>query len=172
MNVVPHITADGAVQMKIDIKGDSPGIAITGSATRKTTRQLTTTMLKRSGETAVIGGLYTSTTSRTQRGIPYLSNLPLFGALFRSTEKTDDKKDLLIMVTPTIVGGGSASSSGSAGADAGLMPPINGTGGDGFGGNKAAPSQQSGGNQQSQSQNAVEPIGQSSNASMQSNELE
>lgn len=169
MDVTPHITADGAVQMKIDIKGDSPGIAITGSATRKTTRQLMTTMLKRSGETAVIGGLYTSETSRSQRGIPYLSNLPLFGALFRSTEKTDSKKDLLIMVTPTIVGGGAAS---SAGADAGLMPPINGTGADGFDGNKAAASQQAGGNQATQSQNYGEPMGQSGNASMQSNELE
>jgi len=172
LNVVPHITADGAVQMKIDIKGDSPGDAISGSATRKNTRQLTTTLLKRSGETAVIGGLYSSEVSRVQRGIPYLSNLPLFGALFRSTENKDSKKDLLIMVTPTIVGGGAASSSGSAGADAGLMPPINGIGGDGFGGNKSAASQQAGGNQASQSQNSVEPMGQSSNASMQSNELE
>ena len=107
LNVVPHITADGAVQMKLDIRGDSPkASASSGSVSAsKNTRQLATTLLKRSGETAVIGGLYSSEVSKTQRGIPYLSSIPLFGALFRSTDAVDSKKDLLIMVTPTIVGG-------------------------------------------------------------------
>lgn len=117
LNVRPHITADGAVQMKLEIKGDSPIENTTTQQVSKNTRNLTTTLLKQSGETAVIGGLYDSNTSKTVNGVPFLSSIPLIGALFRTTETINSKKDLLIMVTPTIVGNNSASSAGSAGID-------------------------------------------------------
>ncbi len=123
LSVVPHITADGAVQMKIDIKGDSPKKS-DGAAASKNTRQLQTTLLKRSGETAVIGGLYSSEVSMSQRSVPYLSSIPLIGALFRSTDKADSKKDLLIMVTPTIVGSSTATTAGGAADAESLSPPI------------------------------------------------
>ena len=121
MSVTPHITADGAVQMKLEIKGDSPKPSSSAAAS-KSTRQLQTTLLKRSGETAVIGGLYSSEVSKTHRGVPYLSSIPLIGALFRSTDTIDSKKDLLIMVTPTIVGAATASSNGAA--DGGFQAPV------------------------------------------------
>jgi hypothetical protein len=119
LNVLPHITADGAVQMKLDIKGDSPALSTSSAAASKSTRQLTTTLLKRSGETAVIGGLYSSDQTKVQRGIPYLSRLPIIGALFRTNEAKDSKKDLLIMVTPTIVG----MSNSAIDAGSGVIPP-------------------------------------------------
>jgi type II secretory pathway component GspD/PulD (secretin) len=105
LNVQPHITADGAVQMKLEIKGDSPS-KTTGGRAKKETRSLKTTLLKQSGETAVIGGLYESRVSKLVTGVPFLSQIPLIGALFRSTETSNGKKDLLIMVTPTIIGQG------------------------------------------------------------------
>ncbi len=116
LNVRPHITADGAVQMKLDIKGDSPVPDPKGKA-GKSSRSLSTTLLKQSGETAVIGGLYTSEVSKTVVGVPFLSSIPIIGALFKTTESANKKKDLLIMVTPTILGQSSASSAGSAGVD-------------------------------------------------------
>lgn len=115
LNVRPHITADGAVQMKLDIKGDSP-TGVSGGVS-KATRNLTTTLLKQSGETAVIGGLYSSDVQKTVAGVPFLSSIPLIGGLFRTTDNQNVKKDLLIMVTPTIVGQSSSSSGGSAGID-------------------------------------------------------
>lgn len=102
--VTPHITADGAVQMNLKIVGDVPTAPSAASAAAgKFTRSLNTTMMRRSGDTAVIGGLYTTDKSKTVNGVPYLSRLPIIGALFRSSYSIDQRRDLLIMVTPTIV---------------------------------------------------------------------
>ena len=127
LSVTPHITADGVVQMLLDITGDSPlGTSAGGALSAKSSRKLTTTLLKRSGETAVIGGLYAAEKSKTTYGIPYLSHIPIIGALFRSTDNKDVKKDLLIMVTPTIVGTSlSAAGDGGAGSiPAEAMPTV------------------------------------------------
>lgn len=104
LNVIPHVTADGAVQMNLKITGDVPQQATSpNAAAGKTTRGLNTTMIRRSGDTAVIGGLYTTDKSKVVTGVPYLSRLPIIGALFRSTYSKDQRRDLLIMVTPTII---------------------------------------------------------------------
>jgi type IV pilus secretin PilQ/predicted competence protein len=106
LKVRPHITADGAVQMKLDITGDS-ALETTNKAAEasKTTRALSTTLLRKSGDTAVIGGLYSIDKSKLVSGVPILSSIPILGALFRSTITKDAKRDLLIMVTPTIQSG-------------------------------------------------------------------
>jgi type IV pilus assembly protein PilQ len=182
LKVTPHITADGAVQMKLNITGDDPKDAAGTALTSKTSRSLSTTLLKRSGETAVIGGLYTSNVQLTELGVPFLGRIPLIGALFRSKDKSNSKKDLLIMVTPTILGSSSASTSGATGAsevptiDAGAFGASNASLGQ-MGENNAQQSQQSqqeGQGQQSipaQTQGNGQQSGQSSNASLQSDVL-
>lgn len=183
LRVTPHITADGAVQMKLDISGDSPKDAVGSAATSRNSRSLNTTLLKRSGETAVIGGLYSSDVKRTELGVPILSRIPLIGALFRSTDKSDAKKDMLIMVTPTILGAGSASTGGAAGSSE--VPTMDGRS---FGGssnpsdtsasNAMSSQQNSSSTQQgtqgdaASTQNGANSAGQSSNASMQSQSQE
>lgn len=162
LKVKPHITADGSVQMKLDITGDTPGGA-SGSdtaAAKKSTRALSTTLLKRSGETAVIGGLYESYVSRSEVGVPILSKIPLVGALFRSLDKSNRKKDVLIMVTPTILGANSASTGGAGGAS--TVPTIDGSS---FGASNTESNQMG----VPASQNGQSS--QSSNATSQSNEL-
>lgn len=162
LKVKPHITADGSVQMKLDITGDTPGGA-SGSdtaAAKKSTRALSTTLLKRSGETAVIGGLYESNVSRTEAGVPFLGKIPLIGALFRSVDKTNRKKDVLIMVTPTILGANSASTGGAGGAS--MVPTIDG---ESFGASNTENTQMG------ESTNQKNQSIQSSNSTSQSNEL-
>ncbi len=120
LEVTPHITADGVVQMLIDIQGDSPADAVAASApvASKNTRQVKTTMLKRSGETAVIGGLYTTDRRKITRGVPILSSIPILGALFRSVDNMSNKKELLIMVTPTILANGLSQPGGNGPGEA------------------------------------------------------
>ncbi len=182
LKVTPHITADGAVQMKLNITGDDPKDAAGTALTSKTSRSLSTTLLKRSGETAVIGGLYTSNVQLTELGVPFLGRIPLIGALFRSKDKSNSKKDLLIMVTPTILGSSSASTSGATGAsevptiDGGAFGASNASLGQ-MGEANAQQSQQS--QQESQDQQSIpaqtqgngQQSGQSSNASLQSDVL-
>jgi type IV pilus secretin PilQ/predicted competence protein len=106
LKVTPHITADGAVQMKIEITGDKPlaSTKLNGQA-GKTTRRIATTLLRKSGDTAVIGGLYSTDRNKIESAVPLLGRIPILGALFRSTSSVDQKRDLLIMLTPTIQSG-------------------------------------------------------------------
>ena len=116
MSVTPHITADGAVQMKITITSDTPRPSPGGDAvTSRNNRSLDTTLLRRNGETAVIGGIYNTTYNKSKSGVPYLSSIPIIGALFRSSEEAAEKRELLVMVTPTIINGGKAQAGASSG---------------------------------------------------------
>ncbi|NBN93059.1 MAG: hypothetical protein EBV35_04420, partial [Betaproteobacteria bacterium] len=54
-------------------------------------------------QTAVIGGLNTRERSTGWEGIPILSRIPILGALFRSSDKKQSNRELLVMVTPTIM---------------------------------------------------------------------
>lgn len=60
-------------------------------------------MLVANGDTVVLGGVYETVRTKRVTGIPFLSELPGIGRLFRNTGNVDDKVELLIFVTPKIV---------------------------------------------------------------------
>jgi type IV pilus assembly protein PilQ len=66
-------------------------------------------LLVNDGETAVIGGLTITEVSRTRAGIPLLSQLPIVGGLFATTETSERRRDLMILVTPRVVDDAGAS---------------------------------------------------------------
>lgn len=101
LEVTPHINANGTIVMKIDAKNDAPG---TGSPPPINTKQATTEMLLRDGETTVIGGIYVDSEQDGDEGVPYLMDIPVFGHLFKSNSKTKTKTELLIFITPRILG--------------------------------------------------------------------
>lgn len=101
LEVTPHINANGTIIMKIDAKNDAPG---TGSPPPINTKQATTEMLLRDGETTVIGGIYVDSDQEGEDGVPYLMDIPLLGNLFKSNSKSKTKTELLIFITPRILG--------------------------------------------------------------------
>jgi len=105
VSVTPTVTADGAVRMTMNISSSSPTASSSAApnALGRVTRSISTVLLRRSGETAVIGGLNTRERSTGWEGIPILSRLPILGALFRSSDKKQSNRELLVMVTPTIM---------------------------------------------------------------------
>jgi pilus assembly protein CpaC len=68
-----------------------------------TTRRASTTVQLKDGEHLVIGGLMRNNVTATIKGVPVLGQLPILGALFRSTEFTSDKTELVIVVSPSLV---------------------------------------------------------------------
>lgn len=104
VNVTPSVTADGAVRMTVNISSSSPAASLAnGASGGRYSRSINTVLLKRSGETAVIGGLNTREKESSWTGIPVLSSIPIVGALFRSNQKKLATRELLLMVTPTIM---------------------------------------------------------------------
>jgi len=103
LEVTPHITASGAVSMKIKASNNSAGSAPTGVAPPINKKEATTELLVQNGETTVIGGIYVDSDSTTDSGVPYLKDIPLLGWLFKSQNQQKTKTELLIFITPKIV---------------------------------------------------------------------
>jgi type IV pilus assembly protein PilQ len=104
LKVRPSVTASREIRMDIEAERSSIqplAAADLGFTIPKQIAQ--TTLLVRDGETAVIGGLNTTTVTRNRAGIPLLSSLPFVGSLFSFTENRENRKDLIIMVTPRII---------------------------------------------------------------------
>lgn len=100
LEVTPHINANGTIIMKIDAKNDAPGA---GSPPPINTKQATTEMLLRDGETTVIGGIFVDSDTQSDEGVPYLMDIPFFGNLFKTNTKSKVQTELLIFITPRIL---------------------------------------------------------------------
>jgi type IV pilus assembly protein PilQ len=103
LEVTPHITNNNQVLLDLSAErsGLQVGLADVGFIFEKQVGQ--TRLLLDDGETAVIGGLTLSEVSRSESGIPGLMNIPILGALFRTSKENEVKQDLIILVTPHIV---------------------------------------------------------------------
>ncbi|MCC2099496.1 MAG: hypothetical protein KDJ29_21585, partial [Hyphomicrobiales bacterium] len=58
-----------------------------------------------SGQTVVLGGLIQKSRSQFSRRVPYISNIPYLGALFRFDQEIETRSELLVIMTPHIVSG-------------------------------------------------------------------
>ena len=66
-------------------------------------RSASTTIELGDGQSIAIAGLYRRNTTSSQAGIPLLKDIPVWGALFRTTQETSRSVELIIVVTPHIV---------------------------------------------------------------------
>lgn len=64
-------------------------------------KELETTLIIRSGDTVVIGGIYTEEDEKGESGTPGLRKVPLLGWAFKAERKEIEKSELLIFLTPT-----------------------------------------------------------------------
>ncbi|MGR6871719.1 pilus (MSHA type) biogenesis protein MshL [Pseudomonas sp. HK3] len=55
------------------------------------------------GQVVVIGGLLQNKKSRTDARVPWLSRIPLIGALFQQTQQTQTKSELVILLQPKVI---------------------------------------------------------------------
>ena len=105
LKVTPQVTADKRIIMQLEVNKDTPiASATTGGNPTIDKKQVLTKLLVKNGETVVLGGIYTQTTSDTESGVPVLMDIPVLGHLFKRKQKTDNRNELLIFITPTIVG--------------------------------------------------------------------
>ena len=120
LDVVPYVLADGytinltLIPEVLQFNGyDSvpqvPGVTAAGVVTVPTVlphfsvREVVTTVNIWDNQTVVLGGLISSSTQATKDKVPFLGDLPVFGRLFQSQSKVQQKKNLMIFVTATIV---------------------------------------------------------------------
>ena len=104
LTVTPHLTNSGQILMSLRTERSAvqslPASQFGFNFTKQTTENQ---LLVNDGETAVIGGLTITEVNRTRSGIPLLSQLPIVGGLFSTTENSERRRDLMILVTPRVV---------------------------------------------------------------------
>jgi len=108
LEVTPQITPDDRIIMDLTINRDDVGQTVPSGVAGGTipsidTRQIQTQVLVNNGDTIVLGGIYEQTRNNTVNKIPWLGDIPLVGALFRQTNRQNDKSELLIFITPKIL---------------------------------------------------------------------
>lgn len=113
LTVTPQITPDNNIIMDLRVHKDSVGDIIStgglgGTVPSIDTRAVETQVLVADGQTVVLGGIYETERRETINKVPFLGDIPFLGALFRSTQRTDNKAELLIFVTPRILNEGSS----------------------------------------------------------------
>jgi type IV pilus secretin PilQ/predicted competence protein len=135
LDVTPEITASGIVNMNLAIKSEVPGETTGETLAAKSKRELATKMSLKSGDTAVIGGIYDTKTTHAVTGVPYLMDIPLIGFLFRRTQTTEKQMEMLIMVTPRILGKSDVASEGPAASQIPVAAPSQQTNEENLGGN-------------------------------------
>jgi pilus assembly protein CpaC len=114
LRFTPVVLSDGKISLRVspsvsDIASTTmipAGIAGAGLdiiAPSLTTRKLDTTVQLYDGQTLALAGLLQDSLRESVSKVPGLGDLPIIGALFRSTAYQQEKTDLLIAVTPHLV---------------------------------------------------------------------
>jgi type IV pilus assembly protein PilQ len=106
LQVTPQITAEGTVNLKIDIRKQQPlqaGQIVGGNNAPILTRDAQTELLVRDGGTTVIGGIYQIDDQDQDNRVPGLWKIPVLGHLFRNKSINQRHDELLIFITPRIV---------------------------------------------------------------------
>jgi type II secretory pathway component GspD/PulD (secretin) len=115
LGVTPRISPDGTVVMEIDAEKSTLGpeeqgipiaATIDGTIIRAPSIETTraqTTVSAASGETIVLGGLITKSTAVISRSVPYLSDIPVLGDIFRYDGVVKRRTELMIILTPQVI---------------------------------------------------------------------
>jgi type II secretory pathway component GspD/PulD (secretin) len=106
LEIIPLINANREVTLKIHQTNDTLGAnnVISGNEVPTiNTQEINTELTVPDKSTVVIGGLISDTTNRTTSGVPWLSDIPGLGYLFKDTNKTKERDELIIMIQPSVV---------------------------------------------------------------------
>jgi type IV pilus assembly protein PilQ len=109
LEVTPQITPDDRVIMDLDVHKDNVGEQVSFgaglSAPSIDTREVQSQLLVDNGQTVVLGGIYETTKADQTTRVPFFSDIPILGNLFKTTREIDERTELLIFVTPKILQG-------------------------------------------------------------------
>lgn len=103
LTVRPTINQDGYVSLLIQQEINAATSEVAFDAPVISTREASTQVLVRDGQTIVLGGLRDHQRDVTQSGVPILSSLPLIGGLFGSANRQTSETELYLFLTPRIL---------------------------------------------------------------------
>ncbi|MCH8854948.1 MAG: general secretion pathway protein GspD, partial [Proteobacteria bacterium] len=109
LEVEPTVQLDNEVVMKVNLEvstlgtKESSGGPQPATAYRIGSRNASTSLRLRDGETQVLAGLINDEDRKSAVGIPGLSRLPVLGRLFGTQTDTRNKTEVVLLITPRVV---------------------------------------------------------------------
>jgi pilus assembly protein CpaC len=108
LHFVPIVLGNGRIRLevwpRVSEKDPANSIVLSGiTVPGLRTREAETGVEMEAGQTLAIAGLVQTRTEAQLRGLPWVSDVPYLGTLFRRVEEHNNEIELLILVTPEIV---------------------------------------------------------------------
>jgi pilus assembly protein CpaC len=108
VDFVPIVLGNGNIRLEVKprVSFVDPSLSVTAQGITVpglNVREVDTGVEMKAGQTFAIAGLMQNRLETTNRGIPYLADLPYFGAAFRKTHEKRNEVELVVMVTPELV---------------------------------------------------------------------
>ena len=105
LNFKPEVQENGLINLKLDpaeVSSIAGTLAVNGYPIIDT-RDVRTSVTLRDGESLILAGLLQEDQIKNMSKIPLLGDIPILGALFRSTQNDLTQKELIFFITPKIV---------------------------------------------------------------------
>jgi general secretion pathway protein D len=105
LQVRPQINEGGAIKLALrqEVSSIAGPVSNDNSELILNKREIETTVTVDNGEIIALGGLLDDNERRTLEKIPFLSDIPLLGELFKSRSKSRQKTNLMVFIRPTIL---------------------------------------------------------------------
>ncbi len=105
LKVRPVIHAGGRIDLDVEQEVSSASATKTGVSASPTisTRRVSTKLSVVDGATVLLGGLMSETASNADTGVPLLKDIPYAGSLFKSSDNSRDRTELVMLITPYVI---------------------------------------------------------------------
>ncbi len=122
--VRPFVSKNGLIRLELrpqvstfNLRNITDSTGATVTIPDEDTTEMTTNVMVRDGQTVVLGGLFTETTTAARRQVPILGNIPMIGQAFRGNDDSTRRSEIIFMITPSIVNDTVLAETGERGKD-------------------------------------------------------
>lgn len=106
LQYTPIVSSDGMITSIVHTEVSTPTLISEVKNYKITSRTADTTVRMRNGETLVIGGLINEEEQKRLQKVPFLSNIPLLGELFKNRTTSKTKTEVIMILTPHLTDAG------------------------------------------------------------------
>jgi type II secretory pathway component GspD/PulD (secretin) len=103
LKVTPLVLRNDFLKLDVVVTNDSVDLSSSSGEPLINKQSITTSLFLENNATVVIGGILLKTEDNQRGSVPGISKVPLFGNLFKNSEKSKEHSELIVFITPKIV---------------------------------------------------------------------
>ncbi len=103
LEVTPTLLPENTIRLDLNLHQDKPSALLIDGIPAIKTQQINTTVIVKSKQTLVLGGIHEQNYSIENSNVPLLRKIPIIGKLFQNKQQENNQQQLLIMITPRLL---------------------------------------------------------------------